>query len=264
MWSVGISVSPSKDALRLGYDDRQINRIVIRMAQYFLDRGMQVIFGHDWRNDGVMQAVADFAGRVSAHPRYISHPENENPPLDHNREAPPRMLNVVATGAHAISNTALNAEELGGGILKVTSMSEQLEKLSSKLYALEGNNSGETGEERRAWELTCLRHCLTALLHPGCRICFGGITEGFQGKEPGVTEEAKLALIYEKPLYLMGGFGGATRCFGEDQRKVQNSYWKAENGLCGEEKNELFDTTDIEHALRLISKGIESHQNPQY
>ena len=53
MWSVGISVSPSSEAERLGYDERQINRIVIRMAQFFLDRDMRVIFGHDWREDGV-------------------------------------------------------------------------------------------------------------------------------------------------------------------------------------------------------------------
>lgn len=43
-WSVGLSVSPSAEAERLGYDQRQINRIVIRMAQYFLDRDMRVIF----------------------------------------------------------------------------------------------------------------------------------------------------------------------------------------------------------------------------
>ena len=54
MWSVGISVSPCEEAARLGYDERQINRIVIRMAQYFLDQNMRVIFGHDWREDGVM------------------------------------------------------------------------------------------------------------------------------------------------------------------------------------------------------------------
>ena len=66
MWSVDISVSPCRDATRMGYDERQINRIVIRMAQYFLDRNMRVIFGHDWHEDGVMRAIADFAEVVAA------------------------------------------------------------------------------------------------------------------------------------------------------------------------------------------------------
>ena len=61
MWSVNISVSPCSDAARIGYDERQINRIVIQMAQFFLDRNMRIIFGHDWREDGVMRAVANFA-----------------------------------------------------------------------------------------------------------------------------------------------------------------------------------------------------------
>ena len=66
MWSVGISVSPCRDAKRVGYDSSQIDRIVIRMAQYFLARNMRVIFGHDWREDGVMRAVADYASKVAS------------------------------------------------------------------------------------------------------------------------------------------------------------------------------------------------------
>ena len=42
MWSVGISVSPCADAEGLGYDNHQVNRMVIRMAQFFLDRDMRV------------------------------------------------------------------------------------------------------------------------------------------------------------------------------------------------------------------------------
>ena len=54
------SVSECEEAQRIGYDTRQINRIVIRMANFFLDQDMQVIFGHDWREDGVMRAIANF------------------------------------------------------------------------------------------------------------------------------------------------------------------------------------------------------------
>ena len=259
MWSVGISVSPSEDALRLGYDARQINRIVIRIAQYFLDKDMQVIFGHDWRNDGVMRAVADFAGKIASHPLAIDDSNDEFPLLHHDGEVAPRMLNVVPTAREAISSAALNAELDGGGILKITSVDELLPELPAERFSKYVSNVRENANE-----LTKLRYCLTALLDPGCRICLGGIEQGYQGDEPGVTEEAKLALAYCKPLYLIGGFGGATRSFGEDQKRVQNSYWIADNGLTDVDKNELFDTTDVEHAIRLISKGIEAHRNLQH
>jgi hypothetical protein len=34
---------------------------------------------------------------------------------------------------------------------------------------------------------------------------------GFKGKYPGLLEEALLAMRSDKPLYLVGGFGGCTR-----------------------------------------------------
>ena len=263
MWSVGISVSPSEDASRLGYDARQINRIVIRMAEYFLAKDMRVIFGHDWRNDGVMRAVADFAGKVAPHSPAISDSVDEFPVWGHNNGELPRMLNVVPTPREAISSVALNAEQDAGGVLKVTPVDELLPKLQKRFWNPEVVVRGNANKTK-ANKLTELRHCITLLLDPGCRICLGGITEGYQGAEPGVTEEAKLALIYGKPLYLMGGFGGAARSFGEYQKHLQNSYWAANNGLTDGEKRGLFDMTDIEHAIRLIYKGIESHKNLQH
>ena len=116
----------------------------------------------------------------------------------------------------------------------------------------------------RESELTRLRHCLTVMLDPGCRVCLGGPTEGYQGREPGVMEEARLALTYRKPLYLMGGFGGATRLFGAGAKYGGETYWEAPNGLNGAEKKELFETTDVERALGLISRGIASQENSRH
>ena len=115
----------------------------------------------------------------------------------------------------------------------------------------------EDEEVPRHAQLTTLRRYLTLLLDPGCRICFGGKIDGFQGREPGVMEEARLALMYEKPLFLMGGFGGATRLFGAGYEPEGKGYWNAMNGLTQREKGELFKTTDVERAIRLISRGID-------
>ena len=76
---------------------------------------------------------------------------------------------------------------------------------------------------------------------------------GYGGNEPGVMEEANLALKYGKPLYLMGGFGGATRTVGKERMD-----WNTINGLSKPQNCELFETTDIERAMRLISVGIRT------
>lgn len=40
------------------------------------------------------------------------------------------------------------------------------------------------------------------------RICAGGKLSGYKGKMPGVLEEISLAIEAEKPIYLLGAFGG--------------------------------------------------------
>ena len=257
MWSVGISVSPSAEAERLGYDERQINRMVIRMAQYFLDRDMRIIFGHDWREDGVMRAVADFAAVVAGRAEELVEPEEDLHGLEETTDGwVARMVNVVPASREELSGAALEAERDSGGALSVIAAgdlaSEVWERWGSEMKARGWVTTGGRGGE-----LTRLRHCLTMMLSPGCRVCLGGRTEGYQGREPGVMEEARLALTYRKPLYLMGGFGGATRLFGAAPEHDGESYWSAKNGLSGEEKRELFETTDVEWALGLISRGIE-------
>ena len=247
MWSVNISVSPCEDAARLGYDDRQINRVVIRMAQYFLDHDMRVIFGHDWREDGVMRAVADFAGSVAARAEQDDAPSAEA-----------RMLNVVPAPGASLSSAAMEAQRDSGGVLKVIPFSDLARDVGDQLD-IENPASDADAQELRKWELTALRHWITDLLAPGCRICLGGRLSNYQGEEPGVMQEARLALARQKPLYLMCGFGGAARAFGSepDSRTRYDDAW---NGLNDEDKLDLFTTTDIEHAIRLIWRGIGQYK----
>ena len=253
-------MSPSVEAERLGYDERQINRIVIRMAQYFLDRDMRIIFGHDWREDGVMQAVADFAGVVAGRAEALADPDESMHGLQAPTDGPiARMVNVVPARREELSGAALAAERDSGGVLSVVAAGD-MEVAFWKQRGSELKAHGWVTTDGRESELTRLRHCLTVMLDPGCRVCLGGRTEGYQGREPGVMEEARLALTYRKPLYLMGGFGGATRLFGEDAEYGGEPYWKAQNGLSGSEKQELFETTDVEWALGLISRGIANQE----
>ena len=256
MWSVGISVSPCEEAARLGYDERQINRIVIRMAQYFLDQNKRVIFGHDWREDGVMRAVADFAGVVAARSVTVEETKDRVRLEGDVEPAQARMLNVVPAGRESLSAAAVEAERDSGGVLVVIPARDGLGLLMEEDVQTVVTIAGLDGRSGREAELTALRHVITALLNPGCRVCLGGKTSGYQGKEPGIMEEARLALAYRKPLYLMGGFGGATRIFGADPGQGGMVYWDTENGLMAEEKHELFETTDVERAIRLISGGI--------
>ena len=264
--TVNISVSPCEDAERLGYDERQINRIVIRIAQFFLFKGTRVLFGHDWRDNGVMRAVLESAELAEA-----ASPEPHGGP---------RMLNLVATGGAPLSGIGLEAAKDASGVLAVRSIHEE-------------TTAPIAGD--RCLELWTLRLRLTQLLDPGCRICLGGRTSGYAGHYAGVAEEAYFALSMGRPLYLIGGFGGATGAVcdaisGEESLETNGSRpldarattcpaihrnapvpldglagafrtfglrkLSTDNGLAPEVNRKLFEMTDIEAALGLIAKGM--------
>lgn len=60
----------------------------------------------------------------------------------------------------------------------------------------------------RAKALTGLRRHVTKV--SDARVLIGGRREGYQGIMPGVIEEALLAIEAGQPVFLAGGFGGAT------------------------------------------------------
>ena len=70
---------------------------------------------------------------------------------------------------------------------------------------------------------------------------------------------ARLALDFGKPLYLMGGFGGATRIFGEAEESQPTGYWSGRQQSCKCRKsNDLIWVLDgVVHFLDLKSSGRE-------
>jgi len=295
--NVSISLSPCGDAEVIGYDEHQINRITIRIAQYWLFTGARVIFGHDWRDDGVMQAIGEFAEIASSNGELRSY-DTDGPGW--------RILNLSPSGSTEISRQATHAIRNASGTLEVTTLHNHVKSL------MERESMDDTAWIRRLptnWEeqnftrYWVLRQLLTQMLRPGIRICLGGKTHGYSGYYAGVAEEAYFALKYDKPLYLIGGFGGATRsvCSAlsggklksfsetggltkpEGPTIIKNAYpygiptntlidelslfgkkWLSTgistgyrgNGLSPYQNIKLFETTDIEFALSLISQGV--------
>lgn len=72
------------------------------------------------------------------------------------------------------------------------------------------DNAPEFGQDEIFLQksLTALRGFVTS--ETNARVLIGGKREGFQGEMPGVLEEAILSIEKGQPLYLAGGFGGAT------------------------------------------------------
>lgn len=68
---------------------------------------------------------------------------------------------------------------------------------------------------RLAYTVTMFRMRALVTRHADVHLAFGGKESGYKGRLPGVVEEVMLSLAAGKPVFLCGGFGGATQAVGE-------------------------------------------------
>jgi hypothetical protein len=61
---VNVSISESDDSPKRGFPKWQVNRVTLQIVSALFGQGAGIVFGHDWREDGVMEAVHGFALQV--------------------------------------------------------------------------------------------------------------------------------------------------------------------------------------------------------
>jgi len=102
------------------------------------------------------------------------------------------------------------------------------------------------------------------------RIIIGGKLSGYQGKYPGVLEEAYYTLKAKKPLYIIGAFGGVAKEIVKLRNGEEIEKWKnfeiyndiktlpLNNRLNEKENNILFYSKDINKIIKIIMKGLKN------
>ena len=195
---VNLSVSQSDDTLKHGYPTWQVNRVTLQFVAALFGQGASVIFGHDWREDGVMEAVHGFALQMQPPvPLTVEAAQAEAQPLMRNLLPWPDAPHLTQEEQEQLSATL--KVESGG-------LPEELRPFDVEVVAAGPNDPRYA--YLRARGLTYLRHRLTDLCH--ARVCLGGPRSGSQGRYPGLVEEALLAVQQNKPLYLASLLGGAS------------------------------------------------------
>lgn len=194
---VGVSISEGDDSTSRGFPPWQVNRVTLQVVSALFGQGVGVIFGHDWREDGVMEAVHGFARQMQ--------PPDPLSPAEAKEAGQPRLRNLIPwPDSPHLSHDDL---ERIASTLRVEEAGLPPELLSFDKEARAARDSALFGY-LRARGLTHLRHRLDD--NCDARVCLGGRRGGSQGRYPGVIEEALLSLQGGHPLYLAGILGGAT------------------------------------------------------
>ena len=196
---VNISISESDDSAKRGFPTWQVNRVTLQVVAALFGQGAGVVFGHDWREDGVMEVVYGFARQMQP-PVSLSSAEEESPgqPLLRNLLPWPDKPHLSERDLEQLTST-LRVECAG--------LPEELR--SAENEALRAGPESPPYKYLRARGLTHLRHQLDKASN--ARLCLGGRRSGSAGRYPGVIEEALFALRNNKPLYLATLLGGATQ-----------------------------------------------------
>jgi hypothetical protein len=278
--SVGISIAESEGAMRRGFGPKEVNQVTVDISRELIGQGASVVFGHDWRPDGVMEAVATAAAMAQ--------------PLGESKEQHRPLLRNYLPWPEQSSLSREEREQLA------SSLSIEAVGLPAELETYEGAASNMPFYRYlRARGLTELRHRLVAEVD--ARVCIGGKETSYAGRYPGIAEEALFTLEAGKPLYLLGAFEGATQRLidaleGRTQptgfarntemaalyakqdlekdratlgdraikpesiwlkfRKVKTKGLANVNGLSVDENRELFVTSAIPTAIEIILKGL--------
>lgn len=184
---LGLSVSDSPDLDRLGLLDAHFRMTLGELARTVIIAGGSLYYGGHLQRGGITNFLIEELYRYGR------------------RDRPLKVCLAWTVHRGMTSEQIAKQKDLLGLFGEIHFLSPEGDKLDGPVDepVIEDPSSEEC-----ARSLTGLRTYMTA--NTSARIVIGGKRAGFQGVMPGIFEEVLFALERRQPLYLAGGFGGAT------------------------------------------------------
>lgn len=216
---IGMSTSTGSpdvldDLARLGLTVHHHDLVLRAMARAVLVHGGTLAYGGHLKHGGCTPILMDEVERY-AHQQQDSTPAGTPPDLTGER-APLWMVlawNVHREHTLAELRAADAALSLHGRLRCLDMQGEVIDMAAGRSGLTEDAVPKSVSKEEGVRSLTAMRRHLDT--ETQARVVMGGKREGFEGKAPGLLEEAILALDQKRPsdrrpLYLIGGMGGIT------------------------------------------------------
>lgn len=186
--TLGLSVSDSPDLDRLGLLEEHFRLALGEIGRSILVSGGHIFYGGHLQAGGYTTFLVDELQRWGRRDR-------------------PLKICLAWTEHSKMEDEELNQLRREFGLLAEIILLDQDGQQLPKSYKKD-RAKDDFDRETNAQVLTGLRRFLAS--RTDARILLGGKREGFQGEMPGIVEEALVSIELGKPLFLAGGFGGAT------------------------------------------------------
>lgn len=188
--NIAVSVSESDDLEELGLSDQHLKDISIEIARYLLVNGAKMLYGGDLRKGGFTEIFSELSYQY----KFL-------------RDREHRFVNYFPFPA----SKSLSGDDLANFIRQQVEVRkleppEHLGKIDTEKTYDPFNNTGD-----RFILAECLSDMRIRMASDSkARIILGGRETKFVGYFPGIVEEAYHTINAKKPVYLLGGYGGAT------------------------------------------------------
>lgn len=202
--SVAISVSEAPDSDVLGYGADMIRDLTIELSRHLLIAGAKMVYGGDLRDGGYTELFSDMSLQYKNYQGDV----DRDTIFFRNFFAWPIYLNFTTETKLQYKNSRVEPvfvdcpDEYGGDKSKPIA---PVNNENSYIYAL---------------SLLKMRKQMES--ESNARVILGGKTFGFSGFMAGVIEEYIQAMEAGHPVYLLGGFGGASSLLASLIRKEKS------------------------------------------
>jgi hypothetical protein len=205
--AVAMSISGAEDLGRFGLRTSHLDAIFLELSRYLLVAGVRLAYGGHLKADGYTMRLADLLRDPIVEQLRGEPTSDETPPPELVTYLPWPMPSDVRDEAKL------------GPLVEVRRCERPVdldEALDSAFVAVpQVELPCDTPLHRFAWArgLTVMRERQTSEV--AARIIVGGRIgpsgSGYRGRMPGVLEEALLSIRADRPVYLVGAFGGCAR-----------------------------------------------------
>ncbi|MEJ9227723.1 TIR domain-containing protein [Priestia aryabhattai] len=191
--TIGISISEVQDISKYGFEHLHIQDALVEFTRYLYASGANLAYGGDVRYDKSFNFVEILFQLTRNHNQ-----ENKKPAE--------KVTNYVAYPIY-LSRTTQDTINLYD-VAKFIDVCPPDHLMGEFPQILKSDNC----YDKYIWarSLTSMREQMNEDID--IRLIIGGKTKGYKGRYPGLVEEAYLALKSNKPIFLIGAFGGAARC----------------------------------------------------
>ena len=272
---IAVSVSESDDMQKYGCSKTLLKDTVLELSRYLLKAGAGLVYGGDLRKDGFTEAFEDFS-------YYYGKKENSDKTIKY-------FSNYFAWPIYLTITESQKADFIHKRVEPVFVDPPKNCKNPKKFLVPCGN------ENCLIWANSLTKMRKEMEKNVDARIIIGGTLSNFKGRYAGIIEEFIIAAQKKHPIYLIGGFGGASKAIankmqqgsfdlykealkGASYEDFINYYnlnnpknkinykkitsiiknYKFDNGLTDIENKQLWKSNNVIEIVALVLKGLLS------